>query len=362
MARAGILYSDVAKAATKLFEGGKNPTVDSVRDTLGGTGSKSTIAPFLKRWKTEHQGEIAQAEAGLPPSLLAAVKGLHQHMQAEFAEQLEQAKQQQTAALRAAAEREQQLRTERDAALATNAALKDELAGTRTALSQLQESYHAQSMALATAQAHNDGLQQRLADRAAEAAALDHQLSQARVQFEHYQEAIAAQRAEERQAYEQRIARFEQDLATANRQIASQQATLGQQEARLAHLSANQVQLQQTADVAQEELVSLRTERERVAARLEATTAAQQHLAAQMEAMQTQLAKARIALAAREQETAMLADQLRRAEERADRLTEEKHAWLQERATLAEQVRHVPSLGSGAQPSPDTMSSAAQPG
>jgi len=75
MARPGILYSDVAKAAAKLVEGGMNPTVDSVREALGGTGSKSTIAPLLKRWKAEHQGEIAQAEAGLPPSLLAAVKG-----------------------------------------------------------------------------------------------------------------------------------------------------------------------------------------------------------------------------------------------------------------------------------------------
>lgn len=32
----------------------------------------------------------------------------------------------------------------------------------------------------------------------------------------------------------------------------------------------------------------------------------------------------------------MPADQLRRTEERADRLAEENHAWLQERATLAE--------------------------
>ena len=224
MARAGILYSDVAKAATKLIgKEGKNPTVDSVRDALGGTGSKSTIAPFLRRWKAEHQGEIAQAEAGLPPTLLVAVKGLHQHMQAEFAEQLDQAKQQQAEALRAAAEREQQLRTELDTVLATTAALKDELASTREVLSQLQEAT-TPSVALATAQADNAGLQQRLADRAAETAALDRQLSQARTQFEHYQEATATQRTEERQGYEQRIARFEQNLATADRQIASQQA------------------------------------------------------------------------------------------------------------------------------------------
>lgn len=181
------------------------------------------------------------------------------------------------------------------------------------------------------------------------AAALDRQLSQARTQFEHYQEATFAQRAGERQGYEQRIARFEQDLAAANRQIASQQATLGQQEARLAHLAADQVQLQQVAHGAREELVSLRAERERLVVRLEETTVARQHLAAHMETIQAQLADTRMALAAREQKTAMLSDQLRHTEERADRLAEEKHAWLQERAILAEQIRHVPSPDSGAQ-------------
>ena len=56
----------VAIAAAELTQDGKNPTVDSVREALGGTGSKSTIAPFLKRWKEEHQGEIAQLELGVP--------------------------------------------------------------------------------------------------------------------------------------------------------------------------------------------------------------------------------------------------------------------------------------------------------
>ncbi|MDO8774232.1 MAG: DNA-binding protein, partial [Burkholderiaceae bacterium] len=50
MARAGILYSDVAKAASQLADSGKSPTVDTVRDAMGNTGSKSTIAPMLKRW------------------------------------------------------------------------------------------------------------------------------------------------------------------------------------------------------------------------------------------------------------------------------------------------------------------------
>lgn len=354
MARAGILYSDVAKAAATLIEDGKNPTVDSVRDALGGTGSKSTIAPFLKRWKAEHQGEIAQAEAGLPPSLLAAVKGLHQHMQAEFTQQLEQAKQQHAEALRSAADREQQLRIERDAVIAVKDASAADLAHAREALAQLQASHHAQNVMLATAQADNAGLQQRLADRVAEIATLDHQLSQTRAQFEHYQEATAAQRAEERQGYEQRIARLERDLAEANRRIAVQQTTLGQQEATMAHLTADLSNQQQALRESHEALTEERSTRERLAGWLEDATAVKDSLTIQLLTVQQQLADIRSALVVKEREVTMLAQQVQSAEARTDGLAEEKHAWLQERAVLEEQVRRAMSA------IPNTTSSGGQ--
>lgn len=362
MARAGILYSDVARAAAKLVEDGKNPTVDSVRDALGGTGSKSTIAPLLKRWKTEHQEQVIQAEAGLPPSLLAAVKGLHQHMQAEFAQQLEEATRRHAETLQAAAEREQKLHTEHQATLGANAALAADLARAREALAQLQTSHHAQSLALATVRAENAGLQQRLADRAAEVATLDHQLTQARAQFEHYQDATAAQRTEERQGYEQRIVRLEQELAGASRHVTAQQSMLGQQEARIAHLTTDQANLQQALRTAQEALTAERSVRERLADRLEDVITTKEGLAAQLAIAQQQCTEIRMELAAKERESGMLADQARRAEERVDQLSQENHAWLQERATLADQVRHVPSPDSGAQPIPDTISSADQSG
>lgn len=48
MARAGVTYHLVAKAAATIKTQGQEPTVDRVREYLG-TGSKSTIAPLLKR-------------------------------------------------------------------------------------------------------------------------------------------------------------------------------------------------------------------------------------------------------------------------------------------------------------------------
>src|SRR5437868_11897316 len=81
MARAGILYSHVAQAAAKLATEGKNPTVDNVREALGSTGSKSTIAPFLKRWKAEHEDVVLAQDAGVPRELLQVVKGLYESLQ-----------------------------------------------------------------------------------------------------------------------------------------------------------------------------------------------------------------------------------------------------------------------------------------
>ena len=66
MARAGVTYHDVAKAAEAIKSQRQEPTVDRVREHLG-TGSKSTIAPLLKRWRSDN-GEAVDT-GGLPNDL-----------------------------------------------------------------------------------------------------------------------------------------------------------------------------------------------------------------------------------------------------------------------------------------------------
>jgi hypothetical protein len=53
MARHGITYNDVAKAAMLLMKLDKNVTTDGIREVLG-TGSKTTITKHLKEWKIVH--------------------------------------------------------------------------------------------------------------------------------------------------------------------------------------------------------------------------------------------------------------------------------------------------------------------
>ncbi|WP_370978584.1 DNA-binding protein [Agaribacterium sp. ZY112] len=80
MARPGVTYYDIQQAAQAIQGQGAAPTIDRVRAHLG-TGSKSTIAPLLKRWRLE--SEVHQDAPGLPPSILTAAKTVFEACQAE---------------------------------------------------------------------------------------------------------------------------------------------------------------------------------------------------------------------------------------------------------------------------------------
>ena len=90
MARAGVTFHDVAKAAEAIKTQGQEPTVDRVREHMG-TGSKSTIAPLLKRWRSDN-GEAADI-GGLPNDLVEVVKSLHERVQQMADHRIEETRQ-----------------------------------------------------------------------------------------------------------------------------------------------------------------------------------------------------------------------------------------------------------------------------
>ena len=214
MARAGVLYSHVAKAAAQLAAAGKNPTVDTVREAIGGTGSKSTIAPMLKQWKAQHGGEVAAAGAGLPADLLEAVQGVYERVQEGAKAQVEQLRAEHQQAAQEAARVLEALYAERRKLGAEREALADELANVKAMLAREQVARQKDAVAIVALESEKDGQAQRLADRAAEIRSLADQLAQARRQFEHFQDASATQRQEDKSAYEARIARTEQEAGT----------------------------------------------------------------------------------------------------------------------------------------------------
>lgn len=214
MARAGVLYSHVAKAAAQLAAAGKNPTVDTVRAAMGDTGSKSTIAPMLKQWKAQHEGEAAAAGAGLPADLLGAVQGVYERVQEGAKAQVEQLRAEHQQAAQEAARAMEALQAEGRQLVAEREALAGELANVKAILAREQVARQKDAVAIAALESEKIGQAQRLADRAAEVRELADQLAQARRQFEHFQDASATQRQEDKSAYEARIARTEQEATT----------------------------------------------------------------------------------------------------------------------------------------------------
>lgn len=277
MARAGILYSQVAKAAAQLAAAGTNPTVDTVRAALGDTGSKGTIAPMLKQWKAQHQGETAAASAGLPADLLEAVKGVYQRLEAGAQAQVEQLR---TTHDQARQEVTQQLEVERAAGRQLRAeqdVLSAELAQVKAALGHERDERQHAAVAIAAQRAENDGQTQRLADRAAEVRLLTDQLAQARRQFDHFQEKAAEQRQRDRQGFEARIGTLEREALQLRTHLQEHQQAVAVLRAEKQGL---QHQVERANGEAKEHLGEVYTLREQLAAARE--MASREHMDAAM--------------------------------------------------------------------------------
>jgi chromosome segregation ATPase len=91
MSRIGITFEEVKKAIAELQGRQKNPTVDAIREILG-TGSKSTIARYLREWKAQH-GLSSDSDGRLPSDLLGIVNGLWDALQNKADEQINRCRQ-----------------------------------------------------------------------------------------------------------------------------------------------------------------------------------------------------------------------------------------------------------------------------
>jgi hypothetical protein len=150
LARSCVISIHVAQAAAQLVAAGHNPTIDSIRVALGGTGSKSTTAPLLKHWKSAHPGTLAQAEQGLPAELVLAIKGLYEKVQAQASAQLQQAAQTHQAEATASHEQLQQALIEHDALLSVQEQQAQALAAATTHSQGLVDTMQRQVIVLAS--------------------------------------------------------------------------------------------------------------------------------------------------------------------------------------------------------------------
>ncbi|MBC7413560.1 MAG: DNA-binding protein [Herminiimonas sp.] len=338
MARSGITYSRVAQAATVLIDAGRTPTVDHVREVLG-SGSKSTLAPLLKRWKDQHAEAVVAVEAGLPASLLQAVKTVYEGMQHEARQQLAERETEH-------AVRYEALEMRLAGLLAAHASLQQEHATQSDNLARISSSLQALQIAQQTAAVHASaqasaihGLEQRLADRARQLAAMTHQLEQTQRQFEHYQEATAQQRSEERQAADQRVRVQELALLALQRQLAAIHESSLQQAGRIAALDAERGSLQERLQQARDQCTAATAERDRWTFLYQEVERARADLGQRVERGETECTRLGSALAAQRQDVMVQQRDLHHAHERIVALEQARVDWLQDKARLLTALR-----------------------
>lgn len=352
MARAGVSYHEVAQTADALQDAGFEPTIDRVRERLG-TGSKSTLAPLLKRWKA--QRDTAVAGQGLPSDLLQAVKGLHVQMQQSATQQIEAARQEFATAEAALRQQVVDSHQELSKLQQRHQALDTEHTSLREAHQHLIDEHHRERAVAAAQGAELAEVRARLGEAQSTVIDLKQELRQARAQSDHYQQTVAEERRHERERVQQMQAEWQAAREDWNRRLTSETAArqaaevkVQQQDARYRQLEKNHVELQgeleqrrsetqrqqqQLAELALQ-LRTLQDERLRTAAESAELRALKDH----QEALNAQ----------QEQRIQGLEAKLVKAEDRFAQLLDENRFLQQEKAELQANAR----LLSASVPSP----------
>ena len=208
MPRPGITYLDVAKTATKLIEQNIHPSIEEVRKDLR-TGSNSTINKHLRLWR-EKQGNQIEAEKGLPETLLIAVKGIYEAMQAGAAHKISTIEAETKQKLTELETQLNQLTYQHAVLLQNKVELENKI--NEQQLNELESrkiiSILNQNADKKTAE--NELLQERLNDKKSEIERLTQQLKHAQHNLEHYRESLKQERILEKQRHEAQINKLEQ--------------------------------------------------------------------------------------------------------------------------------------------------------
>lgn len=240
MARPGVTETEVFNVCEKLHRQGVNPTVDRVLHELG--GSKSTIAPKVKKWKEVHQG-IPNDGAELPTHLLLSVKQLYSELKHQADERIKTV-QAQTQADIDLAQREAGEAQKRIAELYSKLKERDKtIDSLESELKSLKQELLQEQQAHAKTQTKYDASKQRLADRSKETVRLNELLEQRQRNLDHYRDTLKQQREQERADFERQVTQAEHAYKAANLEGRRLQEMLNQTETTLSHLETERNQL-----------------------------------------------------------------------------------------------------------------------
>ncbi|MCF6256124.1 MAG: DNA-binding protein [Gammaproteobacteria bacterium] len=347
MARIGVNYQDVAKAAVQLTQQDKVPTVDAVRVILG-TGSKSTIAPLLKAWKAKQTGISDAEQTGLPSDLLASVKNLYEGMQQQATERIETVQAQAKGELEAA--KRESLETQK-----ANDNLESQLTKYEASIEKLtheneslQTDLRKEQQAHATVETQHEALQQRLEDRSQEVVRLNTHLKQAQENLDHYRDTAQKQREQERAGFDRQLLSAEQALKQTQQENHALRHNLGLIENSFAKLEAKRDQLQATNKVLteqnhqqSEEILQVQRSLADLVGRYEAAQQANKESAIKVQTQEEQLMQLEKQAAVGQDKIQALTATNDKAEGRIEALRNENTILMQEKANIEGQFKQL---------------------
>jgi chromosome segregation ATPase len=229
MGRIGIAYQDVAEAARYCQGANQSPTVDNIRQHLK-TGSKSTIARFLREWK-ENSGVEKVDDTKIPEELQQLVRGLWERLQTQADGRIEQHQLEAKTAIQTLQQQLAQVQREKREIEVQHHRQEEQY----HQVIQIQQKLQTQ---LTTEQQKNTLLTERLAvnethhqEQVAENERLHQLLKHVQQNLEHYQNSMQQLRQEQllnqeklQQEYEQRITYFQQKLTSLTQEKSDYQA------------------------------------------------------------------------------------------------------------------------------------------
>lgn len=227
MARIGVTYADITHAAMAIRADGQEPTVDRVREQLG-TGSKSTIGPLLKRWRSEN--DTTQRSDGLPEELMAAVQALHVKMQCQAQEQIDAAQQGFQQSNDELKQQLAQLNDENQRLTNREKVLEQQLQQSHDEISALTQTLEYARIAAVKSDAQRDQAHARIDDLKSTITELKQEGRDLRDHFEHYQQQSADERQQARDQFQLSLQQSENQLEVATGQIRQLNTQLSEQQ------------------------------------------------------------------------------------------------------------------------------------
>lgn len=285
MARGGINKALVQGAYTALLGRGRRPSIDAVRIELGNTGSKTTIARYLKELQAVPSSAELSPQERVSAPILAVVVALSEQL-AQEAEVTLAREREQFAAERTDLRADLFQRThELEQAQAQNSDLTEELAQAHNQSHAVQTQLAGEQKETATLLAKVQELFTQLAEKQHQLQTLNDTSDHARESLLHFREASKEQRDTLVHQHEQQVQQVEQQLRALARTLDNKQdAVIG--------LSRDNERLTSELTASDKRTQILERQVERLNQQLAERTHTQGHMQAQISSLTTQLEQA----------------------------------------------------------------------